>query len=75
MPETHTKPIRASKKPIRKPKAGNVKLQQRITGNRCGTTASGAKTKQETTRKNSLGRIGKDEVTSSNLVSSSTKTA
>jgi hypothetical protein len=39
-----------------------MKLQQRITGNHCSTTVSGAKTKQETTRENNLGRIGKDEV-------------
>ena len=48
-----------------------MSLQQEITGSCYGTTASGAKTKQETTRENSLGRIGKDEVPSSNLGSSS----
>ena len=52
-----------------------MKLRQRIAGSRCGTTVPGAKTKQETTRENNLGRIGKDEVPSSNLGSSSTKTA
>ena len=39
----------------------------------CGATAPGAKTKQGTTRGNNLGRIGKDEVSSSNLDSSSIK--
>ena len=37
-----------------------MKLRQRIAGSRCGTTVPGAKTKQETTRENDLGRIGKD---------------
>ena len=50
-----------------------MKLRQRIAGSRCGTTVPGAKTKQETTRENDLGRIGKDEVPSSNLGSSSSK--
>ena len=39
-----------------------MKLRQRIAGSRCGTTVPGAKTKQETTRENDLGRIGNDEV-------------
>ena len=42
-------------------------------GSRCGTTTLGAKTKQGTTKGNSLGRIGEDEVSSSNLDSSSKK--
>ena len=40
-----------------------MKLRQRIAGSRCGTTVPGAKTKQETTRENDLGRIGKDRET------------
>ena len=40
---------------------------------RCGATAPDAKTKQGTTKKNNVGRIGKDEVSSSNLDSSSKK--
>ncbi|MCI9391607.1 MAG: hypothetical protein HFF65_04295 [Oscillospiraceae bacterium] len=48
-----------------------MKLQQKIAENRCGTTVPGAKTKQKITRKDNLGRIGKDEVPSSNLGSSS----
>ena len=50
-----------------------MKLQQKIAENRCATTTLGAKTKQETTKENNLGRIGKDEVPSSNLGSSSKK--
>lgn len=37
-----------------------MKLQQKIAENRCTTTTLGAKTKQETTKENNLGRIGKD---------------
>ena len=52
-----------------------MKLRQRIAGSRCGTTVPGAKTKQETTRENDLGRIGKDEVGGSNPPSSSRKSS
>ena len=56
--KTHTKPIRASEKPIRKQKTGNERLHKRNSGIRCAATGSGVKTKQETAGKNKMGRIG-----------------
>jgi len=47
------------------------KLQKENVWNRCSTAVPDAKTRQETTGENMLGRIGKDEVGSSNLPSSS----
>jgi len=49
------------------------KLQKENVWNRCSTAVPDAKTRQETTGENMLGRIGKDEVGSSNLPSSSKK--
>jgi len=51
--------------------AGCIKAGKEIARNRCTATIPGAKTKQEATGENKLGRIGKDEVPSSNLGSSS----
>ena len=67
--KTHT----GIEKTICKRRTGSVKLQQKITGNRCATTVPGDKKNQETTGENNLGRIGKDEVPSSNLGSSSSE--
>jgi len=60
---------------LRESMAGCIKSEEEIARSRCGATAPGVKTKRDTTGENKPGRIGKDEVTSSNLVSSSTKTA
>ena len=71
--KTHTKPIRASKKPIRKNKIRETSTQKRKAWNPCAARVSGFKTKQERIRQNNRRRIGKDEVGSSNLPSSSKK--
>lgn len=72
--KTHTKPIRVSKKPIRKRKIGETRTQKRKDWNPCGARVSVFKTKQERIRKNNWGRIGKDEVGGSNPPSSSIET-
>ncbi len=69
--ETHTKPIRESKMKLREHAAGSTRRREEIARNRCATTVPGIKTKQSTIGENKLGRIGKDEVGSSNLPSSS----
>ena len=56
------------------PTAENTRTRERNARSRCGTTAPGANTKQGATGENNMGRIGKDEVPSSNLGSSSTET-
>ncbi len=51
-----------------------VKLNDGCARNHCAATAPGNKIGQGTVKENNLGRIGKDEVSSSNLDSSSTET-
>ena len=82
---SHTQPsVRGDKKPIQNPYGhgkrpygsilqGTKSGHKENAGSRCGTTTLGAKTNQGTTKENGLGRIGKDEVSSSNLDSSSKK--
>ena len=73
--ETHTKPIRAPKMRQQEHTTGDTRARDENARSRCNTTDPGAKTKQRATGENNLGRIGKDEVPSSNLGSSSTKSA
>ena len=73
--ETHTKPIRAPKMRQQEHTTRDTRARDENARSRCNATAPGANTKQRATGENNLGRIGKDEVSSSNLDSSSTKTA
>ena len=72
--ETHTKPIRAPKMRQQEHTTRDTRARAENARSRCNATAPGANTKQRATGENSLGRIGKDEVPSSNLGSSSTQT-
>ncbi len=56
---------------LRERPVGNMREREEGVRSRCGATAPDVKTKQGITRENKLGRIGKDEVPSSNLGSSS----
>ena len=73
--ETHTKPIRAPKMRQQEHTTRDTRARDENARSRCNATAPGANTKQRATGENNLGRIGKDEVSSSNLDSSSTKSA
>ena len=73
--ETHTKPIRAPKMRQQEHTTRDTRARDENARSRCNATAPGANTKQRATGENNLGRIGKDEVPSSNLGSSSTKSA
>ena len=71
--ETHTKPIRAPKMRQQEHTTRDTRARDENARSRCNATAPGANTKQRATGENNLGRIGKDEVPSSNLGSSSKK--
>ena len=71
--ETHTKPIRAPKMRQQEHTTRDTRARDENARSRCNATAPGANTKQRATGENNLGRIGKDEVSSSNLDSSSKK--
>ena len=72
--ETHTKPIRAPKMRQQEHTTRDTRARDENARSRCNATAPGANTKQRATGENNLGRIGKDEVPSSNLGSSSSET-
>ena len=73
--ETHTKPIRAPKMRQQEHTTRDTRARDENARSRCAATVPGSNVKQGTTEEKRSGRIGKDEVPSSNLGSSSTKSA